>query len=129
MSKGNSTGTERNDGADVNSSVAQSNREECLEVSSTELGSFSDSQHPKRDEIKDTDGHLNGGDGPGEIECIERLFVVDIVRNVEQVPKRKVAADLQSLEQRVFTTRFTSFYRAGRRLDRCFRLSAVEVKE
>ena len=64
MGEGDGSGSEGDDGTDVDTSVAKSNREESLEVGHAQLRSLAKLEKPHRDEVQDTGGHLDGGDGP-----------------------------------------------------------------
>lgn len=99
VGEGDGSGSEGDDGTDVDTSVAKGNREESLEVGHAQLRSLAKLEKPHRDEVQDTGGHLDGGDGPWVAEDVEGLLVVDIVGNVEKVPQGEVGTDLKSLGQ------------------------------
>ena len=95
MSERNGTGTESNHSSDVNTSVAKCNGEQSLHIIKAELGSFSDSKDPEGGKVEDTSSHLDGSNGPWVTQDIQSLLVVDIVGNVEEVPKGEVRSDLE----------------------------------
>ena len=99
VGEGNDSSSKGDDGTDVDTSVAKGNREESLEVGHAQLRSLAKLEKPHRDEVQDTGGHLNGGDGPWVAKDVEGLLVVDVVGNVEKVPQRDVGSDLESLSQ------------------------------
>ncbi len=99
VGEGDSSGSEGDDGTDVDTSMAKGNREESLEVGHAQLRSLAKLEKPHRDEVEDTGGHLDGGDGPWVAKDVEGLLVVDIVGNVEKVPQGEVGTDLKSFGQ------------------------------
>jgi hypothetical protein len=116
MGKGNRSSSESDNGTNVNTGVAKSNWEKSLEFRETQLGSLTKPKKPHRDKVQDTSGHLDGGDGPWEVEDIEGLLIVDIVGNVEKVPQGKVGTDLESFCHSGFSTISLS-YLAGLKAD------------
>ena len=90
--EGDGAGAEGDDGADVDAGVAKGDGEEGLEVGHAQLGGLADAEGPEGAEVRDADGHLNGGDGPGVVEDVEGLLVVDVVADVEEVPEGEVSA-------------------------------------
>mmetsp|Transcript_53199 Transcript_53199/g.159250 ORF Transcript_53199/g.159250 Transcript_53199/m.159250 type:complete len:351 (-) Transcript_53199:145-1197(-) len=99
VSEGDSAGAKGDDGSDVDTGVAESNGEEGLKIVSRELGGLAGAREPQGEEVEDAGGHLNGGDGPGVVEHVEGLLVVNVVSDVEQVPEGEVGADLEGLHE------------------------------
>jgi len=96
VGKGNGSSSEGDDGTNVNTGVAKSNREKSLEVGTAQLRGFAHTKKPQWDEVKDTTGHLQSSNSPWVLEDIKSLLVVDIVGNVEKVPQGEVGTDLDS---------------------------------
>mmetsp|Transcript_24928 Transcript_24928/g.58491 ORF Transcript_24928/g.58491 Transcript_24928/m.58491 type:complete len:406 (+) Transcript_24928:19-1236(+) len=84
---------------DVNTGVAKSDGEKGLEIRETELRGLAKFEEPHWNEVEDTGSHLKCGNSPGVAEDIESLLVVDIVSNVEKVPKGEVGTDLEGFSQ------------------------------
>ena len=99
VGKRNSSGSEGDNGTNVNTGVAKRDGEQSLEVGETELGGLAKFEKPHGNKVEDTGSHLQCGDSPWEAKDIESLLVVDIVRNVEKVPKSEVGTDLESFSQ------------------------------
>ena len=99
MREGDGAGAEGDDGADVDAGVAKGDGEEGLEVGHAQLGGLADAEGPEGAEVRDADGHLDGGDGPGIAEDVEGLLVVDVVADVEEVPEGEVSAGHEGVLQ------------------------------
>mmetsp|Transcript_30194 Transcript_30194/g.61580 ORF Transcript_30194/g.61580 Transcript_30194/m.61580 type:complete len:432 (-) Transcript_30194:61-1356(-) len=99
VGEGDGAGAEGDDGADVDAGVAEGDGEEGLEVAARELGGLAEAEEPHGNEVQDAGGHLDGGDGPGVVQHVQGLLVVDVVPDVEQVPQGEVRADLERLHQ------------------------------
>ena len=99
VGEGNGSGSEGDNGTDVDTGVAKGNREESLEVGHAQLRGLAKLEKPHRNEVQDTGSHLDGGDGPWVAKDVKGLLVVDIVGNVEKVPQREVGTDLKSFCQ------------------------------
>lgn len=124
MSERNGSGTESNHGSNVDTSVAKGNGEEGLHIIQTELGSFSDPKSPKWGKVEDTSGHLDSSNSPWESEHIQSLLVVDIIGNVEEVPKCEVRSDLERFPKTSLGL-FSLGTSSGRKSQRSRRLKRV----
>mmetsp|Transcript_6939 Transcript_6939/g.9056 ORF Transcript_6939/g.9056 Transcript_6939/m.9056 type:complete len:309 (+) Transcript_6939:319-1245(+) len=110
VGKGDGSSTKGNDGTNMDTGVAKSNGKKGLKLRSIELGGLTGTSEPHRNEVKDTGGHLDGGNGPGEVKDIQGLLVVDIVSDVEKVPESKVHSNgksfLETSRGRFFSSNF-----------------------
>mmetsp|Transcript_24994 Transcript_24994/g.46086 ORF Transcript_24994/g.46086 Transcript_24994/m.46086 type:complete len:277 (-) Transcript_24994:277-1107(-) len=88
-------GTQGNHGPDVHAGMAEGNGKQRLQIIHTKLGCFAESSEPEGDEVENTGGHLDGGDGPWKGEGVECLLVVDVVTDVEEVPEAEVRGYLE----------------------------------
>mmetsp|Transcript_18173 Transcript_18173/g.38513 ORF Transcript_18173/g.38513 Transcript_18173/m.38513 type:complete len:386 (+) Transcript_18173:329-1486(+) len=99
--EGDGACAEGDDGANVRAQVAERDRDERLHVLGRELGRLTDAGEPEREAIRDAHEELQGGHRVRDRQRVQRLLVVDVVPNVEEIPEGKEAAGRESLQQRV----------------------------
>ena len=114
VGEGNGSSSEGNDGTDMDTSVAKGDGEKSLHLREIQLGGLAESKKPHGDEVEDTGGHLEGSNSPWVLEDIKGLLIVDIVSNVEKVPKGKVGTDLECFSETGFSIGFGGSLGSGK---------------
>merc|ERR1719230_1205657 len=105
MCERNSTSPQRDDGSNVCAEMAKRNGNERLDVVHGEFRCFTKPCYPEREAVRDANKQLQCSHCVWNGQCVERLLVIDVVSNVEEVPEGEEAASNQRLDHRRSTIR------------------------
>mmetsp|Transcript_2460 Transcript_2460/g.5178 ORF Transcript_2460/g.5178 Transcript_2460/m.5178 type:complete len:410 (-) Transcript_2460:67-1296(-) len=102
MRERHGTSAERHNSANVSTQMTKRDWDERLDVTSIQLWCLTNASRPEEEAVWNTHEKLEGGHRVGNWERVERLLVVDIVANVEQIPEREERTSRECLHQAIF---------------------------
>ncbi len=105
MCEGYSSRSKRKHSPDMSAKVAQRRRGQVLNIFGRKLRRDTNASEPQSQNPWNSHEELDEGDRPGQRHHVQCFLIVDVVADVQCVPKSKVPANFNSVGEPLFWSR------------------------